>query len=73
MKAGDIVKVKVVEVDLQRKRIALTMKLTEPIPAAQNTPKNEFISRKNGQLGASRGQSAAAPSAMASAFAKLKP
>lgn len=29
MKAGDIVKVKVMEVDLQRKRIALTMRLDE--------------------------------------------
>ena len=33
VKAGDIVKVKVVEVDLKRKRIALTMKLQEPIVA----------------------------------------
>ena len=30
VKAGDIVKVRVVEVDLPRKRIALTMKLQEP-------------------------------------------
>ncbi|PPZ37658.1 RNA-binding transcriptional accessory protein, partial [Escherichia coli] len=29
VKAGDIVKVKVMEVDLQRKRIALTMRLDE--------------------------------------------
>ncbi len=29
VKAGDIVKVKVLEVDLQRKRIALTMRLDE--------------------------------------------
>jgi uncharacterized protein len=29
VKAGDVVKVKVLEVDLQRKRIALTMKLDE--------------------------------------------
>ncbi len=71
VKAGDIVKVKVVEVDVQRKRIALTMKLNDPIPAAQNSPKNEFISRKNGQFGTPRNQSATAASAMASAFAKL--
>ena len=30
VKAGDIVKVRVVEIDLPRKRIALTMKLQEP-------------------------------------------
>jgi uncharacterized protein len=51
VKAGDIVNVKVVEVDLKRKRIALTMKLTEtparpagaggrgaPRPAARPAP-----------------------------------
>jgi len=30
VKAGDVVKIKVLEVDLQRKRIALTMKLDAP-------------------------------------------
>src|SRR6185312_8847831 len=35
VKAGDIVKVKVLEVDLQRRRIALTMKLDTPAPAAR--------------------------------------
>jgi uncharacterized protein len=34
VKAGDIVKVKVVDVDLKRKRIGLTMKLNEPVAAA---------------------------------------
>jgi uncharacterized protein len=34
VKAGDIVKVKVVEVDLPRRRIALTMKLQSPVAAA---------------------------------------
>ncbi len=33
VKAGDIVKVKVQEVDLPRKRIALTMRLSEPVAA----------------------------------------
>ncbi len=36
VKAGDIVKVKVLEVDLQRKRIALTMRLDEQ-PGDSNT------------------------------------
>lgn len=36
VKAGDIVKVKVLEVDLQRKRIALTMRLDEQL--AKPTP-----------------------------------
>jgi uncharacterized protein len=34
VKAGDIVKVKVLEVDLERKRIALTMRLQDALPAA---------------------------------------
>ena len=45
VKAGDVVKVKVLEVDLQRKRIALTMKLDEapargrPEPHSQGAPR----------------------------------
>ena len=35
VKAGDVVKVKVLEVDLQRKRVALTMKLDEAPPRGQ--------------------------------------
>jgi uncharacterized protein len=31
VKAGDVVKVKVLEIDLKRRRIALTMKLTQPV------------------------------------------
>jgi uncharacterized protein len=39
VKAGDIVKVKVMEVDLKRKRVALTMKLDErPAPARPAAP-----------------------------------
>ncbi|MEO8672501.1 MAG: Tex family protein [Tahibacter sp.] len=34
VKAGDVVKVKVLEVDLPRKRIALTMRLDDPLPDA---------------------------------------
>ena len=35
VKAGDIVKVRVLEVDLQRKRIALTRRLEDKVPAAR--------------------------------------
>jgi len=38
VKAGDIVKVKVVEVDAARKRISLTMRLDEAITTGQSTP-----------------------------------
>ena len=39
VKAGDVVKVKVLEVDLPRKRIALTMKLGEAAPKPQDKPR----------------------------------
>ncbi len=73
VKTGDIVKVRVVEVDVARKRIGLTMKLGEA-PARRDAP------RDNRFEGAARGQRApqrpATPvpqgSAMASAFAKLQ-
>jgi protein Tex len=72
VKAGDVVKVKVVEVDVERKRIALTMRLDAEIPAAQNDPKNSKVSQKNNSNNKPRPQQVATVSAMASAFAKLK-
>jgi len=71
VKTGDIVKVKVLEVDVARKRISLTMKL-DAAPARRDG------SRDNRFEGAGRGQQPrltnepAPQSAMASAFAKLK-
>jgi uncharacterized protein len=71
VKTGDIVKVKVLEVDVARKRISLTMKL-DAAPGRRDAP------RENRFEGAGRGQQPrryhdpAPQSAMASAFAKLK-
>jgi uncharacterized protein len=72
VKTGDIVKVKVLEVDAARKRISLTMKL-DAAPARRDGP------RENRYEGAGRGQQVqrgrdALPQggAMASAFAKLQ-
>ncbi|GAB2890440.1 Tex family protein [Uliginosibacterium flavum] len=56
VKAGDIVKVKVVEIDLARKRIALTMRLSDE---AVRKPNTDADSRGN----APRGKPAAAPRA----------
>ncbi len=73
VKTGDIVKVKVLEVDLARQRISLTMKLdAKPVPAA--TAGNAFRPAGRGERpgGAAR-TTAEAPSAMAAAFAKLQP
>jgi protein Tex len=68
VKAGDIVKVRVVEVDLARKRIALTMKLQER-PAG--TPQGQARTR-----GPAPAPPAAPPAAtqtsLGAAFAKLK-
>lgn len=40
IKAGDVVKVKVLEVDVPRKRISLTMRLDDELPAANNDSKS---------------------------------
>jgi len=53
VKAGDVVKVKVLEVDLQRKRIALTMKLDEAPARGGRPDANPAASR--GAPTASRG------------------
>jgi uncharacterized protein len=79
VKTGDIVKVQVVEVDVARKRIALTMKIGAA-PARSASDKagdNRYQSAGRGQSQYSKpssGQGAGAlgSSAMASAFAKLK-
>ena len=78
VKTGDIVKVKVTEVDVARKRIGLTMKLNDAAPAnAQRTRDNRFEggTRQGQQTHRSSGSAQsvnAGQSAMASAFAKLQ-
>ena len=65
VKAGDIVKVKVVEVDLKRKRIALTMKLDQepaPVGAARH---------RRPPPGRAPAPAAAKSTSMGAAFAKL--
>lgn len=47
VKAGDIVKVKVLEVDLPRKRIGLTMRLTDEVPTATAAPAARAEKRSN--------------------------
>ncbi|MDR3016776.1 Tex family protein [Delftia acidovorans] len=76
VKTGQIVKVKVLEVDVARKRISLTMKL-DAAPARRDGPRdNRFESPGRGSQGHQGGQrrapEPAQQSAMASAFAKLQ-
>ena len=76
VKTGDIVKVRVVEVDLGRKRIALTMKLDAPAPSkGAAKADNRFQPAARGEQRSGRGAPTSAPAggnAMAAAFAKLK-
>jgi uncharacterized protein len=76
VKTGDIVKVRVLEVDLARKRISLTMKLDAvPVPKGQGKASdNSYRPAARGERPAPRGASSApaGPSAMAAAFAKLQ-
>ncbi|MDM7950627.1 Tex family protein [Hydrogenophaga sp.] len=71
VKTGDIVKVKVLEVDVARKRISLTMKL-DAAPARKDGPRDNRFEPSRQRDGRSSGAAAPAASAMASAFARLQ-
>jgi protein Tex len=79
VKAGQVVKVKVLEVDEKRKRIALTMRLTDSAPQPgvkpeQRADRNDakrLSQHQNQHQQQARGTTAG--NAMAAAFAKLKP
>jgi uncharacterized protein len=78
VKTGDIVKVKVLEVDMARKRISLTMKLDATVaPRGERSGDNAYRPAGRGERPSSGGGGRASapaqgPSAMAAAFAKLQ-
>ncbi len=75
VKAGQVVKVKVLEVDPKRKRIALTMRLTDSAPAAGSKPEQRSDRndrRAMGQQQKSASREPAVAGSMAAAFAKLR-
>ncbi|QEZ46363.1 Tex family protein [Cupriavidus oxalaticus] len=74
VKAGQIVKVKVMEVDVKRNRIGLSMRLDdEPGQAAPRSGGGDRGGQRNGGKGFGGGRREAEPAgAMAAAFAKLK-
>ena len=76
VKTGDIVKVKVMEVDVERKRIGLSMKLGDAPPRQggdRGAPRdNRFEGAGRGYQQPQRRAPEPAQSAMASAFAKLQ-
>ncbi len=73
VKTGDIVKVKVLEVDLARKRISLTMKLDAKPAVRGERGDNSFRPADRGQRSPARQPATQGESAMAAAFAKLQP
>jgi uncharacterized protein len=75
VKAGQVVKVKVLEVDEKRKRIALTMRLTDSAPQAGSQPQQRADRNDRRSLGQQqKNNSRAEPlgGSMAAAFAKLR-
>ena len=80
VKTGQVVKVRVLEVDEKRKRIALTMRLTDasPQPNGKPEPRNTQRQQDSGNHTKSavgdkqREPPRTAPSAMAAAFSKIK-
>jgi uncharacterized protein len=77
VKAGDVVKVKVLEVDVARKRIALTMKLDAPAPAPRSSGPSRpgDRSQDRGRPAAPRNSKPAEPvgsGLMADAFARAR-
>jgi len=72
VKTGDIVKVKVMEVDVARKRIGLSMKL-DAAPGRRDGPReNRYEGAGRGQQPGRRDNTPAPAGQMASAFAKLQ-
>ena len=82
VKTGDIVKVKVMEVDVARKRVSFTMRLNDDVKAqaSQNRAPNENKPRSNSKSGGRSHSKKPAPAsanqamgnAFADAFAKAK-
>lgn len=73
VKAGQVVKVKVLDVDVKRQRISLTMRLDDD--AAPSAPGNRSGAERGAMRGGARAQRSREPEpagAMAAAFAKLK-
>jgi protein Tex len=76
VKTGQVVKVRVLEVDLARKRVSLTMKLDAPVGAARAPgPDNKFRAPAQNERqgrGPARQPEPSGQSAMAAAFSKLQ-
>jgi uncharacterized protein len=75
VKAGQVVKVKVLEVDEKRKRIALTMRLTDTAASSSKVASTSDRQNDAKRMGQHKRQEERQPvqnNAMAAAFAKLR-
>jgi len=73
VKAGQIVKVKVLEVDVKRQRVALTMRMSDTPGAPRQESRGSSSGGRDARGGGAARQAPPPPSgAMAAAFAKLK-
>lgn len=75
VKTGEVVKVKVMDVDVKRNRISLSMRLTEEVERKTPVQKNNTANINNKQQSNNKRQQNKAPAAngaMAAAFANLK-
>ncbi len=72
VKAGDIVKVKVLDVDVQRKRIALSMRLDDKATPQDKASRDNNRRSGGGKARQPRQQEPANNNALAAAFAKAK-
>jgi uncharacterized protein len=72
VKAGDVVKVKVLEIDPQRKRISLTMRLADPIDPSKEARDQPGKPVATAQRQPKRRSEPQPQGAMAEAFARLK-
>jgi uncharacterized protein len=72
VRAGQVVKVKVLEVDVKRRRIGLTMKLNDSLSSSSGGTSRVDSSRQKNHSTASQKQTLQGNTAFAEAFAKLK-
>ena len=72
VKAGQVVKVKVLEVDVKRRRIGLTMKLNDVSPSSSSGASRAEAPRHKNQPPPPQRQTPQGNTALAEAFAKLK-
>jgi uncharacterized protein len=72
VKAGDVVRVKVLEIDLPRKRVGLSMRLDDEPRQPGTKPGPQERARRTESSGRQRDQSSAPQGALAAAFAAAK-